>query len=158
VQDKSTEIAWAAGLFEGEGSIAFTTKTGVQLVLCMCDLDVVERFAGVVGCGAIYSYPARNNEHSDPHRWVVSNKPDVERTLRALLPWFGSRRLERARLALERLALNPGSRRNRKHCPHGHEYNVSNTVMDGGKRKCRICLTARREARNEARRSAISPA
>jgi hypothetical protein len=32
-------------------------------------------------------------------------------------------------------------------CPQGHPYDVSNTLLDAGKRKCRICVYARNTRR-----------
>lgn len=38
------------------------------------------------------------------------------------------------------------------HCPHGHEYDQENTLIDAGKRKCKTCVYARN------RRRPVSPA
>ena len=46
-------IAWAAGLFEGEGTI--TRCDGrLHLRMQLTDLEVLERFAEIVGTGKIY--------------------------------------------------------------------------------------------------------
>ena len=39
------------------------------------------------------------------------------------------------------------------HCPQGHDYTPETTVLENGRRKCRICLRARSCA-NRARRKA----
>jgi hypothetical protein len=36
---------------------------------------------------------------------------------------------------------------NQTHCPHGHEYTPENTLVSGGRRKCRICQR-KRDRRN----------
>jgi hypothetical protein len=50
--------AWAAGLFEGEGSVIVrwsknTSRTYVQISLEISDRDVVERFAVIAGFGKV---------------------------------------------------------------------------------------------------------
>jgi hypothetical protein len=47
------DIAWAAGLFEGEGTIVDSTGS-VQLRVKMTDLDVLEKLFDVFGVGGIY--------------------------------------------------------------------------------------------------------
>ena len=92
-------IPWAAGLFEGEGSIH---KRDNSLRLKMCDLDVVERFRDTFGVGTIVTeYPA-NPKHSIIHCWSVYGSYNVRRILGMMLPYFGERR---AYAALNRLDL-----------------------------------------------------
>jgi hypothetical protein len=50
---ESAQIAWAAGLFEGEGTIVDSAGP-VQLRVKMTDLDVLERLLDVFGVGEIY--------------------------------------------------------------------------------------------------------
>jgi hypothetical protein len=47
------EIAWAAGLFEGEGSITHVYGR-TQLRIHMTDFEVLERFLEIIGAGRIY--------------------------------------------------------------------------------------------------------
>jgi hypothetical protein len=47
------DYAWAAGLFEGEGSVMISPKDIPCLSLAMSDEDVVRRFADIVGRGRI---------------------------------------------------------------------------------------------------------
>jgi hypothetical protein len=55
---KEIEIAWAAGLFEGEGTIVIAGNNGIkgcriQLAVEMVDEDVVRKFARIAGFGSI---------------------------------------------------------------------------------------------------------
>jgi hypothetical protein len=65
-----SEIAWAAGLFEGEGSCYGTVRSDryntrrIRMNLRMTDQDVVERFAKVVGVGSVYG-PIQHVRASD---------------------------------------------------------------------------------------------
>ena len=51
------ELAWAAGLFEGEGSIGIDRRTSrhgsLRLQIGMCDEEVLCRFKDVVGIGNV---------------------------------------------------------------------------------------------------------
>lgn len=46
---RRTDLAWAAGLFDGEGSIAVNRKTPVAMRLGMCDERTVRRYARITG-------------------------------------------------------------------------------------------------------------
>ena len=94
-------IEWAAGLFEGEGCMY-----GRVLRLKMSDLDVVENFQEVVGCGTI------NQEHWKPHAhyktlfyWQVGSRKAVIKVLTMLLPYLGLRRAYEALNILDDLEL-----------------------------------------------------
>ena len=107
----SRETAWAAGLFEGEGSIV---RHGVpldagrrphwQLTLRMTDRDIVDRFAAWAGIGKVYAEkPKANPKHKDTFLYIVSARRDVYDVLRRLRPWFGERRGWRAKEAMAEL-------------------------------------------------------
>lgn len=109
-----TEIAWAAGLFEGEGSINWSTGSGTlperhrpqaRLVIGMTDRDVLERFARVVGHGTVR--PKAKHRSWQPHFkdawvWEVRTWETVTAVLNMLLPWLGERRSARAHEIFER--------------------------------------------------------
>ena len=102
-------LAWAAGLFEGEG--CFTAwksykrkdgKTRIYLRASMSstDKDVLEKFVATVGIGKVYnhrdgtvmSHPAVKTQKPS-WQWSVSGKQAVE-VGEMLLPWLGKRRSE----------------------------------------------------------------
>ena len=107
-------IAWAAGLFEGEGTvIAFgSRKHQRSLALSMTDEDVVLRFAATIGAGKIYgpygyaSSTSRRREHHKQYwRWSVSDKEGVIAVASALLPFMGARRKAKMIEAIEAVNL-----------------------------------------------------
>lgn len=136
-------VAWAAGVFEGEGSISFVGKTAIQLVVGMTDEDVVRKLAAVfdVGYVRVELREIKGNGHLDLFRWEVGQRDDVRGILLAILPWMGSRRRERIEAALERLKSNRGKYQSRSHCPQGHEYTADNTYVHPktGYRQCETC-------------------
>lgn len=94
------DIAWAAGLFEGEGSI--TCRKGsdgeiIQMVmsLTMVDEDVVERFCEVVGCGTVAQYFYGPNKDKIKYQWYTGKSDTVVRLFSELQPYLGKRRTNR---------------------------------------------------------------
>ena len=99
------EIAWLAGLFEGEGCITTAKKSnhssGNQrfLVIKMTDEDVLRKAHRIAGVGKLYGpYRAVNNKvrdtsHYKPFwQWAVFARDEVLYIGNALLPHLGERR------------------------------------------------------------------
>jgi hypothetical protein len=67
------ELAWAAGLFEGEGSVSLMLKASgrpsIQLCLTTTDRDVIDRFALIVGAGKIYGPYIRPGNRKPQYSW-----------------------------------------------------------------------------------------
>ena len=105
-----SEMAWAAGLFEGEGcigiighgaSVGNRIRPWVKLTVQMTDRDVLERFFSIVESGGVSLHHRANRpRHKDCWSWQAGARSDVERILLAFLPWFGERRAAKAREAL----------------------------------------------------------
>jgi hypothetical protein len=105
-----SEVAWAAGLFEGEGCItrqSSETRGGrragrLTLRLGMTDRDVIDRFQTAVGVGMVYGpYTARTRPNQKPtYHWCVGDIEQIQGVLRSFWPWLGDRRRARAALAI----------------------------------------------------------
>ena len=110
-ETSNVEIAWAAGLFEGEGWAGFyktpgrTRKDGTKsrpegyfypkLAMSMTDLDVLQKFQSIVGGGITGPY---TNGHNKPIWYWRETKPEnAKRTARLLYPYLCGRRQERIR-------------------------------------------------------------
>jgi hypothetical protein len=91
------ELAWAGGLFDGEGSIGinktrYTPK--LRLQMAMTDADAVERFQRAVG-GSM-SGPYIQTEGRKPiWHWTLTGKKAWP-VLHALMPYLCERRRSRA--------------------------------------------------------------
>jgi hypothetical protein len=88
------EIAWAAGLFEGEGCM---TQSGGRKVmrLASTDEDTVRRFSEIIAVGKIYG-PYEQGPPRKPF-WVwVASGVDALLALRLMISWLGERRRKRA--------------------------------------------------------------
>jgi hypothetical protein len=92
----TAEIAWAAGLFEGEGTIVIDARR-VRLTVRMTDEDVLTHFRDVVG-GHVYGpyqYQQPDGHVRKPF-WVWhSDGQDAAAVARLLEPWLGKRRRAR---------------------------------------------------------------
>jgi hypothetical protein len=108
--ERVTELAWAGGLFEGEGTIVLsqrsnaTTKQG-HVQLRMTDKESVERFTGALGLPPPILHPQRADHTLRGYRPVwrcfVSGRDEVVRVLVALYPYLGTRRRAKAREVLD---------------------------------------------------------
>lgn len=102
-------IEWAAGLFEGEGSISLARSRNriyPRLVLASTDEDVVRRFHETIGVGYVNGpYKQANRPHTKPTwRWEAFGT-SARKALPLLLPFLGERRTARAN---EVLAISDG--------------------------------------------------
>ena len=89
----SSELAWAIGLFEGEGCIYLrNNKPQVHLFVRMTDLDVLERLQALWG-GTIKSCtPSKNPNDKPVWRWALYKKEAVKNILIDILPHLSARR------------------------------------------------------------------
>lgn len=101
LQTDDPQIAWAAGLFEGEGCFtACRARRGprqyMRASLAMTDEDVVRDFAAAVGVGRVNG-PYRTTENRKPQwRWDLHGYGACQAFVQALMPWLGDRRLVQA--------------------------------------------------------------
>lgn len=103
-------IAWLTGLFDGEGTVVWRGRAGVELAIKMTDRDLIERVHEVTACGYTYGpFWNRGPGIGKPMwAWSCGRSEDVQRLLEFMQPLLGQRRKERALAALERLSANPG--------------------------------------------------
>jgi hypothetical protein len=151
-----TEIAWAAGLFEGEGTVGvYVDKRGRKprpsAALSMTDEDVVRRFAAVIGSGSVFGQQPRGRGRKVLWRWQSRSKPTIRAMAAAFGPYLGERRKQQMAAAVA-VALEPAPSE-RTHCPHGHAYSPRNTYIGGRNGRSRFCRTCARD-RERARRAA----
>ena len=82
-------LAWAGGLFEGEGCISKANKHSVRLDVGIHqrDLDVLRRFKRILGTGKIYG-PYKNKMVF----WIAFGREVSTAVLLDLWPFLGRRR------------------------------------------------------------------
>jgi hypothetical protein len=114
-----TDIAWAAGLFEGEGSVCASKSKGriargLRMQLGMSDQDVVERFFGIVGHGAVYPAKPYKTGWKPRFTWTSNRSKQCIETMETFLPYLGERRTSRW---YEVKAIYDETRLTEKECP-----------------------------------------
>jgi hypothetical protein len=109
------EIAWAAGLFEGEGSV-FANRvpagTGrrndsvsIVAALTTTDRDVVDRFTSIVSVGAVHTERRiRPRKARLVHHWRAYSANAIY-VIELFWPFLGERRREQVMSAFERAGL-----------------------------------------------------
>lgn len=114
------ELAWAAGFFDGEGSVfvnqGHTThahrpgKPRYPCVspiasVCGCELQPLDRFARAVG-GRVPTgpYKPRKVGHRPYYRWDACGRPSVHRVLSKLWPYLSTPKRQQALRVWETLA------------------------------------------------------
>lgn len=144
------QVAWLAGLYEGEGSCNITTGRAIRVEISMTDQDIISRVVDLTGLGKVTVAPIRG-EYKQVYRWGIGAANAVE-FLEAILPWLGERRAARARDAVEhwKTSRTQASRYDTE-CIYGHSYEAPNKRNRDG--SCRMCANAASQ-RYKARKSA----
>lgn len=98
------ELAWAAGFYEGDGTIGCYGKGhGLHMKVVQVDPEPALKFHEVVGVGRI-SGPIHQPSHTPNQRpyfmWRVSSFEHVQAVVAMLWPWLSCRRKDQARKAL----------------------------------------------------------
>lgn len=96
---ETKDLAWAAGLFEGEGSIEYASKRAYpRLHLAMTDLDVVIRYAAIIGAPNV-----RTRKVPGKPMWTC--RVGGQRAIQLLMTFYcllGERRQAQVREALQK--------------------------------------------------------
>ena len=147
-------IAWAAGLFEGEGCVGVYGKPigargprkSPAMKITMTDLDVLEKFQRIVGVGKVGG--PRRHKGKEHHKafwsWSCNGTEKIQALLAAFWPFLCSRRQAKAADVIREMAEIPlRASKSRNFCKHGHAYTEATTYLYDGKRKCATCDIAR---------------
>lgn len=95
------ELAWLAGLLEGEGCFSYRNDRNVPVVeIKMTDLDVINRVAELIG-RTVWRVPAKQSGYQDQWRTKIQGDPARD-LMRDLLPHMGERRSARITELLEK--------------------------------------------------------
>ena len=130
-------MAWAGGLFEGEGSLGIVSgQRQPRLQLVTTDEDVARRFLAAVGCGNLRFY--EREAYKDFWQWSVQSRDDVIAVIDMLWPYLGHRRKMRA-VEVRSRALQIVRAEERTKCKRGHPLSGANLYVHRGKRGCRTC-------------------
>lgn len=101
----SRDIAWLAGLLEGEGAFFISWKEtdgyrypAFRIAMNLTDEDVLRRAAAIAGVGLVRGpYQQPNSKHKQFWRWYVNRRDHVYALLVAIHQFMGERRASRIR-------------------------------------------------------------
>lgn len=103
------QIAWCAGVLEGEGTFRVSSRGGVQISCSMTDGDIIERLQGIMG--GRYGTPSTTKGGKTLYPWHMSMREDVVPWLEALHPHMGIRRGAKIQELLDYHIAHPKTRR-----------------------------------------------
>jgi len=105
---KVSEAAWAAGFFDGEGSVsAGTGTTGKRFIsatINQIDREVSDRFHTVVGVGTVYGPYNKGPGRKRQWRWTAYVTSDVLAVYQRLKPLLGRVKIQQFKRTLKRRA------------------------------------------------------
>ena len=168
VTSRAEKIAWATGIFEGEGCVFLAKKQTSQgtllygsIAIGMTDEDVIRKIRDIFGCGNIYVQKRRPGLKT-MYSWRTRSRADFITVANLIRPMLGRRRLARL-LEVESQAATVRRRPpKRRLCKRGHwliGLNAkSNGVAKNGRHKiaCRACVNSNYRLRT-TERTGIAP-
>lgn len=83
---KKVDLAWCAGLFEGEGTITRLGTNRITLAISMTDYEPINKFRGLIGLGKLYGpYKYSNGKdgrerkfHKQYWKWQLADVSGVK--------------------------------------------------------------------------------
>lgn len=153
----AVEIAWVAGIIEGEGTILVPGGGQYPSVrVAMTDEDVVRRLHSITGLGRVVPRKKGQPHFKPQWQWHVCSRREVARLLCAVAPLMGSRRTARIAEAADRLARPPRNIGQRPTTPHGTATRARHHYRNGEKpcEPCRLAINADTVRRQAKRRNA----
>ena len=144
------EVAWLAGLLEGEGSFLALRRKGKpgrtpRISMGSTDLDVLEGVQAITGVGAITPVSAASARLGTKPmwQWRLTRAADCKALAERLKPWMGSRRSGQIDVLLD--AVSRMTIPDAGMCSRNlHALEGANLAPNGGRGTCRACLNERR--------------
>ncbi len=93
-------MAWCAGLFEGEGSVSRYNGESLILQLTSTDEDVVRKLRDMAGGTMVGPYASRRDDGKTQWKWYCTRYADCIRLLQLWYPYLGERRREKIKALL----------------------------------------------------------
>jgi hypothetical protein len=163
-----TERAWAAGFFDGEGSVGKTFakngRPGVpQVSITQAGIDGIPdtllRFCAAVGVEPSRIYGPIDIAHRKPRYQLQINAYESVLAVRdALWPWLSSAKRAAFTARLDEYEVKRADRWPRSlpwtHCKQGHPMTEDNVYVSQGGRSCRTCQRERSRLQAERKRRA----
>lgn len=149
----SHEIAWAAGLFDGEGTI-FASETmkrarknvRLHMAVRMTTFEDVARFHRAVGVGAVrgpYTRTESGKQRKPIWAWTAGTDESVRVCVALLWPYLGANKRTQASEAIatrdQHLSKPEPLTLRKDFCRRGHDQSVNRRIHPGGGSHCVLC-------------------
>ncbi len=93
----AVDLAWAAGLIEGEGNIYYHAKGhNLRVRVVMTDEDIINRLGVIFNASSYYNMVSKDENHKDIYVVNFSGKKALE-VMIAIYPFMGKRRRSKIR-------------------------------------------------------------
>lgn len=117
IMDK-IDIAWLAGLIEGEGCIRVHNIRNPRITVEMTDKDIIDRLQSITESGSIAKRKKKQLHHKQAWTWSLCTREDVARVLLAIYPLMGERKKAQISKCADAFLSprNPGKRKNLRPC------------------------------------------
>ena len=141
---KLKEIAWLAGIIEGEGSFHYAKSNSPMIVIKMTDKDVIERIASLFK-RRVSEYPPRDSQCKVGYTTMICGTPAIE-WLFTIYSFLGYRRRQKALELIDKWKASQSKfRRDTFKC--GCPKTSENSYRNGRRSSCRACNLAQQKRR-----------
>src|SRR5262245_8537339 len=124
------EVAWLAGLLEGDGCFARNASNRAMRVrISMTDRDVLETCHRVTGMGKVTGPYGASYRPTPMYVWEVARRNDAYALMIMVWPFMHQRRREAIGRCIDWWKAQPVLKRLRSACIHGHEFTPDNTYI-----------------------------
>lgn len=135
------EIAWIAGLLEGEGCFKVTKKFQIPMItIGMTDRDTIEKARSILGGNSgIHERNGLKDNHKRIYVFSVSPSRLAIEWMQLLYPFMGERRKSKISEIINIYELKP-KRSDGVKCAKGHVFEeVGYFINNRGTKYCKIC-------------------
>lgn len=102
----STEIAWAAGFWDGEGSVSLSVRgingrPRIIAEVAQVDRRVLDRLSKIIGKGKVHGpYQPRTSNSNAYHNWKLEGLADIVELFSMLEPYLSEAKIEQFQRAI----------------------------------------------------------
>lgn len=143
----NTELAWAAGYFDGEGSVGYYLGKGngnngcVRVVIGNTQVEELKRFQSAVGGLGRITGPRNFDHRKSMWKWQAQNFESAQAVTALLWKYLSSNKKNDFVKAWTSDKVVRHERANRPHCKEGIHGLETYTLVKGTPR-CRVCMSA----------------
>lgn len=138
----SIDIAWMAGIIEGEGCIRTRRGLNPSVVVEMTDKDIIDRLHFINNGGSVSERKKKQDHHKQSWSWSLCSRQEVARLLLAIYPLMGQRKQHQISECTDAFLKprNPGKKKSLRPCGTVAAARRHYTYGEKPCEKCRIAV------------------